>query len=445
MKRSKTVLLLGSHLAIAAIALLIARPGESGGGEAAGSGPASQAASNKSGGDKVAAGGRTKSGGFQASGTWRGGEYARAWKALRTAKLPTGERIRMQRELLKQWAALDLEAAIEAALGEAWDKDDGEYYDPTGSLLEVFADEFGKDPAGTWEMLRGRQFDVATGMLRHVWIGALGTKDPVFLASKLGELSWRDREKALNSCRRGFKPGTESGEKLFETLARLPEEVVSADDLVAFSTGGRLDGTPDELKQEILSLGPDEQRMAKVLAIQWGRMLASLGVAEIETQLASLPEGLRSEVVWAAFNSTDSAESTLGLATMLADQGAWQKLEQRETTGMIQHIARNGAAQEVADWATTLPVRKETIELFHRSVDRYLNQNMEGAREWLANIPPGVWRDRAYAEYSQQALNAHNNPEASRWALDQIGDTGFKSEAESWRSQWEKRTGWKGN
>lgn len=445
MKRSKVVLLLGSHLAIAVIALLIARPGETRSDEAAANGQESHADSNKSGGDKAVAGGRTKSGSFQGSTSWRGGEFARAWKALRTAKLTTGERVSMQRELLKQWAALDLEAAIEAALGEAWDQDNGEYYDPTGHLLGVFGDEFAKDPTGTWEMLRGRQFDVATGMLRHVWIGVVGRKDPVFLASKLGELSWRDRDKAINACRTGFKPGTESAEKLFETLARLPEEVVSADDLVNFASQGPWQAPPDELKQEILRLGPDDQRMAKVLSIQWGRMLSSQSVTEIEAQLADLPEALRSEVAWAAFNSAESAESTLGLATMLADQGAWQKLEQRETTSLIQHIARNGAAQEVADWATTLPVRKETIELFHRSVDRYLNQNMEGAREWLAGIPPGVWRDRAYAEYSQQALNSHNNPEASRWALDQIGDTSFKREAESWRSQWEKRTGWKGN
>lgn len=61
----------------------------------------------------------------------------------------------------------------------------------------------------------------------------------------------------------------------------------------------------------------------------------------------------------------------------------------------------------------------------------------------MAEIPPGTWRDCAYAEYPQQALNSHNNPEASRWALDQIGDTTFKNEAESWGSNWEKRTGWK--
>jgi hypothetical protein len=106
-------------------------------------------------------------------------------------------------------------------------------------------------------------------------------------------------------------------------------------------------------------------------------------------------------------------------------------------------MARNGSAKEVAEWATELPVRKETTELFHRSVDTYLQTNLESAREWLATIPPGEWRDRAYAEYSQQALWSHQNTDASRWALDQIASTTFKREAEGWRSQWEQRTGWK--
>ena len=51
------------------------------------------------------------------------------------------------------------------------------------------------------------------------------------------------------------------------------------------------------------------------------------------------------------------------------------------------------------------------------------------ADEWLAKIPPGVWRDRAYAEYSQVALHVYNNSRASRWALDQIADDDFKKEA----------------
>ncbi|WP_035605655.1 hypothetical protein [Haloferula sp. BvORR071] len=443
MKRNSVFILLASHLAVAALGLLLALPDQAGKTADPESNQSSPAATGHAPGGKTPP--RQKSGSFQPSTSWRGGEFARAWKAVRTAKLSTTERIKLQRDLLRQWAEVDLVAAIEAALAEEWDRDNGGYYDPSGPLLDCFSAELAKDPARGWEMIRRRQFGVGTGMLRHVWISAVGNKDPLFLASKLGELSWRDRNEAIAACRSELRPGSETAEKLFAVLARLPEDVVSAEDLLKFSGRSAADNTPEALKQEILGLGPQDQRMAKVLAIQWGRQLSSQSVAEIEAQVAAVPEALRSEVLWSAFDVSpaDSAENTLGLATLLVDNGAWTKLEQRETTVLLQQLARDGAAKEVADWATSLPVRKETTELFHRSVDHYLNTNMDGAREWLASIPPGVWHDRAYAEYSQQALNAHNNPDASRWALDQIGDASFKREAESWRSQWEKRTGWK--
>ncbi len=291
-------------------------------------------------------------------------------------------------------------------------------------------------------MIRGRQFGVGTGILRFVWIKAVGKADPIFLASKLGELSWRDREKALNACRMNLDPESEISGKIFAMLARLPEDVVSAEELLTFSSGLKATTSPAQLKEDLLSLGSQDQRMAKIKAIQWGRLLASQSAEEIQAELAGVPDALRKEVLWSTFTSSPPTDGSLELASLLANEGAWEKLEQRETVGRLQMMARNGHAQEVADWATDLPVRKETTELFHRSVDTYLRDNMEDSREWMASIPPGEWRDRAYAEYSQQALNAHNNPDASRWALDQIGDATFKREAESWRGSWEERTGW---
>lgn len=77
--------------------------------------------------------------------------------------------------------------------------------------------------------------------------------------------------------------------------------------------------------------------------------------------------------------------------------------------------------------------------MFHRGVETYLRNNMDASKEWIAAIPSQEWRDRAYAEYSQQALNAKKDPAASRWALDQIRDAEFKALAETWRKNWEGR------
>ncbi|MEK7951558.1 hypothetical protein [Luteolibacter soli] len=446
MRRNKLIILVATHLAMVAIALLLARPGQ--GNESSnqdGNTASNSTGTTASNSDK---GTSRQASRFKPSTSWKGGEFARAWKALPTAKLTTGERIQTQRELLKQWAEVDLAAAIDAALAEAWDSDNGNYYDPTGPLLQSLAEALAKDPAYSWDMLHGRQFDLGTGMLRFVWIRAVGQKDPIFLASKMGELSWRDREKAINACRMNLQAGSETATKLFETLSRLPEDVVSAEDLLTFSDGVTSPLSPEEFQQTILSLAGQNDRMAKLRAIQWGQMLSSKDPSEINAQLSAIPQALRWEVEWAAFTTPDVTgagknTNTLALAGLLVQDGAWDKLESRTTVSQLQSLASNGAAKEVADFATTLPVRKETTELFHRSVDHYLRENMDTARDWMAGLPAGEWRDRAYAEYSQQALNAHNNPEASRWALDQIGNPTFKGEAESWRSQWEKRTGWK--
>ena len=192
-------------------------------------------------------------------------------------------------------------------------------------------------------------------------------------------------------------------------------------------------------------MGSGDERMAKVTAILLGRALASKSAEEVAGEIHDLPKGIREEVLWSAFTNRmpPDAKMVSGFLDSLIQENAWSKLEQADTVRRIQWASRNGGAEDVAGWATSLPVRKETLELFHRSVETYLCNNMETARAWIAEIPTDEWRNRAYAEYSQQALYAHNDPEASRWALDQIGDSNFKAEAESWRFQWEKRTGWK--
>ena len=375
------------------------------------------------------------------AGQWTGSEYARAWKALRGGIYTTRERVRVQRDLLERWAEVDLAAAIEAALGEAWDRDGGSEFDPSGPLLDVFSEAFAKNPQEGWDMIRGRQFGVGTGMLRRVWMEAVGMSDPLFLANRIAGLSWRDQPLALGLCHAAVRSGAGGATQaeLFRILAALPPGMVSAEQLMEFTPPP--DGPPDvaAMKQEILLAG-DDDRMVKVKAHLLGVALAGSPPDEIADQTADLPPAIRVEAVWAAFTEADTAECLLGLADLLVDEEAWEKLDQPETARRFQEIAGMGAARELADWAVTLPVRQETLELFQRAVGVFLAGNLEASGRWLGALPDGVWRDQAHAEFSQAALRVHNNSGASRWALNRIGDKDFKNEAEDWRSQWEEKS-----
>ena len=64
------------------------------------------------------------------------------------------------------------------------------------------------------------------------------------------------------------------------------------------------------------------------------------------------------------------------------------------------------------------------------------------ARDWILTIPEGDWRrERALAEYSQNALWAKNDPAGSQWAIDQIKDPRMKGTVINWRKEWTERTG----
>ena len=197
---------------------------------------------------------------------------------------------------------------------------------------------------------------------------------------------------------------------------------------------------PEKLKDDIARLADLDSRLATVKAILLGRHPAAKSTDEIVAEIESLPDGLREEALWTAFKETDQPENVLGLLDLFIEEEAWPRLEDPETLRQIQQLARAGDALTIAEWAVTLPIRPETTGLFRRSVEPFFREDWVAARDWIDALPPGTWRDRALAGYSQVALHDHNDPQASRRALQQISDSDLRAEAESRRTQWEKRT-----
>lgn len=368
--------------------------------------------------------------------SWRASEYQKAWMAVRTAQLSTADRIAAQLSLLEAWADVDLAAALEAALAETWDRDlDGSYFN-NGALLDVFGQSFASHPEEAWELIKSGQFGVGTGMLRSIWIENVGATKPLLIAGMLNELSWRDRSNAISSIESGMYRNSKQRDQIIAELAKYPKDIVATDQLLDFLQVGKIYNKAQELREATANLPP---RIAEAMALQFGNRLYKS--ENFLTEVSQLPENMQIAALTGAMdysNLVDSAHFTEVL-DMMVNAEAWTELDQFNLPSRMKQSAERGDPALIADWVTKLPVREEFTEAIHRGVEKYVRDNMEESRAWLAQIEEPVWRDRAYAEYSQQALHAKGDAEASRWALDQIQDANFKKEAEAWRSNWEKR------
>ncbi len=93
----------------------------------------------------------------------------------------------------------------------------------------------------------------------------------------------------------------------------------------------------------------------------------------------------------------------------------------------------------LANWAQSLPPRRETAELFHRGVEPYIRKDPDAAWQWIDGLDNSFWRDRALAEYSQVNLHVFNDPEKSTAAIEQISDAVYREMVKGWRADWERQ------
>lgn len=441
MKRGTIVLLAISHLAVAAIGLLVALRPSASGNESAKGGSSARPGAGAPGAAVGASGAKS----IRPVGTWRGSEFRRAWKAVRTARLTTPERIATQKQLLTEWAKRDLAGALDAALEEAWDDELGDGYGRVWPLGEAFRAAFAEAPEQAWDLIESGRYGVGSGMLRHLWLEAAGERHPLLVASKLGGISWHFRGEALMACRQGFYslPDETKRAELLNALAQHPDGVVSVEQLAGFIGPG--------LAVEDLNVPLDEAdaagfRILQAKARSWGGRMSLSHPDEFAAALDAVPEDLRRHAAAGAVDDLPFGDAgrTLPMLDLAAETGAWEAISDPDTIQRLQYLARQTDARSIAEWVTRLPPEPSLYQVIHRGVEPYFQRDMQGAREWIATIDEPMWRDRAYGEYSQQALNRRKDPAASRWALDRIQDPAFRATAEGWRRDWEKRTAPKG-
>ncbi|WP_367874273.1 hypothetical protein [Luteolibacter sp. Populi] len=372
-------------------------------------------------------------------------DYRRAWLALAARDHNILDRRGIQLGLLEKWAEVDLAGALEAALGEAWDNDFNPGFEVAGTsghtLIEAFRKAFTERPLEAWALITSGRFGVGTQILRRQWLASVAASDGGLVVSMLRDLPPSLREYAIN---RTMGEAKVHPERMHEIIAKLLANGPGAEPegWLRIAAAQLPDGgDPAPLREQWAALPAGAPRTLALMT--WGASLRRADEATLRSEWEKIPADHRGEAAKAMFLPMNASSPGLTTAIGLAMQaGEWDFLAEDKAVDQLRFHAINADPLRLAEWAQDLPERPEAVEFFHRAVDRYIGDDLPRAKDWLEAMEPGDWhRERGLAEYSQQALRRHQDPEASRWALDQISDPALKKTAEGWRRDWEKETG----
>lgn len=154
----------------------------------------------------------------------RSEDFHRAWDAVPTTGHTLEERISLQSGLLERWAEVDLEAALDAAMAEAWDNDLGwvQWSSFEHPLVNSFDKVFADRPLDAWERITSGKYGVGTQLLRRGWLSAVSAKNGPLVISMLGEVPPSLRAYAINSCMNEARTDPENRQAILSGLASYP-------------------------------------------------------------------------------------------------------------------------------------------------------------------------------------------------------------------------------
>lgn len=368
------------------------------------------------------------------------GDLAAAWDELAKRRMNRSDRVALQVAILQRWGERDLEAAMAAALAEPWDDaGDGERIE---DLLEQgFKQVILDRPDDVWKMIQAKKFGILeSALVRRAWASVLCAGNPDLFFTYLPEMK--------GAVLRGSLEAAGSAIKNQEQAVRLWEQLSKKDDWM----GGSAE-IPEELMVRLQFVMPREtlnsamrdgrEPMASLSARMLAMQVSFDGRrADFATRIEEVPEGLAVKYALESMRLTHGNRGELmEHLEFLVGGNHWPELADPVAAAKVKEMANLMPSQELAEWVESLPARAETTEMFHRGVEPFIREDPAAAWEWISGMEDGLWRDRAFAEYSQQSLHQWKDLAKSREALDQIADPEFRAVAEQWRANWARNNG----
>ena len=351
-----------------------------------------------------------------------------AWDFLQ--KQSAADRLRIRPMLLAEWAKVDLEGALEAALLEA----------DSADLLEIFGDAFEVDPGSIKACFAGERYGLKTAELRDWWIRKMAARNPEELLAEAGGFGPVDREKIVNLCLGGMLHEPERLWGVVDGLAALPDTAGNRK-LWAFAARSIASGLDSDTVVNQLSTitgTAGDVMITEAMAV----LLNRTDYEGARATYAALPPDLKPGIVNAALtNPGKNVNAFLAALDEVINTPDWTKLQKPVAVTLHEMSPGPQYYQSLLAWAARMPERDDTMDLYRVAVRSFVaNQPME-ARRWIESLPQGWKQQNSLTAYIQSALAARNDLEGAKWALPQISDPRFRAEADGFFKAYEQKNG----
>lgn len=371
----------------------------------------------------------------------RSKDFREAWDEVAKRSLTPYQRIRLQKEILKEWAMVDMEAAMMAALESNWDG--GSREGGISALVPAFREAFEKNPLEAWKIIQSGRLGMGASLFRWEWVSTVSKGNPMLVLSCFDDFSPGLKKSALGPLLKEHGGNPEVSAAILRLLGKMPVDDNTKSIAAEYYKLMPPAGTREELVAKVAAATNDFERMMAVQALTG--LLRNADVATLKDSWSGLPGDVQSELLRALAGSQQAKESPTDFLNLIIQSGDWQLFRDQRisgTEGLVAEYARRVDPISIAEWGLGLPERPETVDIYRRAITGYIDKNPVEAREWIVSIPEGDWRrERALLEYSQNSLWYKKNPDASTWAIDLMKDPKVKGTALSWRAEWRQRTG----
>lgn len=375
------------------------------------------------------------------AGALKSADYRKAWDAIARRNLTPRERAELQKRVLEHWSLVDLEGAMKAALESPWDG--GIETSGVGYLVPAFSAAFMKNPIEAWRIIQSGNLGPGAATFRWQWLTDVSKEHPLLVVSYFNELAPPLMKSALNQVMKKHPGNTEVSAAVRRMLEGLPADAVTKGLAADYFDLAPPMETPAELGARWAAAATEREKLIALQALIGS--LRKSDLATIRAEWEKLPPDARNDLTSTLLTSYNLNHPPTALLDLAMQNGNWELFKDPRISGVEGALAKHARTAEpiaLAEWGLKLPDRPETLDVFRRAVSGYIDKNYVDARDWILSIPEGDWRrERALAEYSQNALWAKKDPDGSQWAIDQIQDQKIKGTVINWRKEWTERTG----